>query len=136
MIIEFIIIARHVGIVYRCSLVHIESDVFRMLPRLEVLGLRDNDLNCLPIEELSYLQNLRTVRIDGNPWLCECQQKLNKYFRSQSIVQECLRQINICRKYQCMTSIGIPIFSSVPITQQFYNFNKVNILLCNMYNIQ
>ncbi|XP_043796745.1 slit homolog 1 protein-like isoform X2 [Apis laboriosa] len=115
----------------RCGLIHIESDVFRMLPRLEVLGLRDNDLNCLPIEELSYLQNLRIVRIDGNPWLCECQQKLNKYFRSRSIVQEveCLRQINICRKYQCMTPIGVPILSSVPITQQFYNFNKEHMML-------
>lgn len=118
---------------------HIESDVFRMLPRLEVLGLRDNDLNCLPIEELSYLQNLKTVRIDGNPWLCECQQKLNKYFRSRSIVQEmeCLRQINICKKYQCMTPIGVPILSSVPVAQQFYNFNKVNtcnILICKGIN--
>lgn len=115
----------------RCGLVHIESDVFRMLPRLEVLGLRDNDLNCLPIEELSYLQNLKTVRIDGNPWLCECQQKLNKYFRSRSIVQEmeCLRQINICKKYQCMTPIGVPILSSVPVAQQFYNFNKEHMMI-------
>lgn len=127
MIIRFIIDAKHVRTAYRCGLIHIESDVFRMLPRLEVLGLRDNDLNCLPIEELSYLQMLRTVRIDGNPWLCECRQKLDEYFRSRSIVQEvdCLKYTDVCKKHQCMTPIEFPLLPSVFTTQQLYDFDKV-----------
>ncbi|XP_033364820.1 protein slit-like isoform X1 [Bombus vosnesenskii] len=110
----------------RCDLVHIEPDLFRMLPRLEVLGLRDNDLNCLPIDELPYLRMLRTVRIDGNPWLCECRRKLDEYFRSRSIVQEveCLKQINDCRKYQCMTPIGFTVLPSTLTTQQLHDFNR------------
>ena len=110
----------------RCGLVHIEPDVFRLLPRIETLGLRDNDLDCLPIEELSYLRALRTVRIDGNPWLCECRQKLDEYFGSRSIVQEvqCLRETNVCRKYQCMTPIGFPVVPSSLTTQHLNNFDR------------
>ncbi|CAK9818156.1 Slit homolog 1 protein, partial [Anthophora plagiata] len=102
----------------RCGLVHIEPDVFRMLPRVETLDLRDNDLDCLPIEELHYLRSLKVVRIDGNPWLCECRQGLDKYFQSRLIVQEieCTRQITVCRKYQCMTPIRFPVHSSVLTT--------------------
>lgn len=114
--------------VHRCGLVHIEPDVFRLLPRIETLGLRDNDLDCLPIEELSYLRSLRTVRIDGNPWLCECRQRLDEYFRSRSIVQEvqCLREMTVCRKYQCMTPIGFPVVPSSLTTQHLDNFDRVN----------
>ncbi|CAL7942402.1 unnamed protein product [Xylocopa violacea] len=113
-------------ILNRCGLVHIEPDSFRMLPRLEVLGLRDNDLDCLPTEELSYLRMLKTVRIDGNPWLCECRNKLDEHFRSRSIVQEveCSTQISICKAYQCMTPIGFPVVPSVLTTEQLYNFNR------------
>ncbi|KOC64388.1 Slit like protein 2 protein [Habropoda laboriosa] len=110
----------------RCSLVHIEPDIFRMLPRVETLGLRDNDLDCLPTEELSYLRLLKVVRIDGNPWLCECRHRLDEYFRSRSIVQEaeCTRQITVCRKYQCMTPIGLPVLPSILTTQQLYDFSR------------
>ncbi|KAG7212094.1 hypothetical protein KM043_012445 [Ampulex compressa] len=95
----------------RCGLIHVESEVFRMLPRLETLGLRDNDLDCLPIEDLSYLRTLRTVRIDGNPWLCECRQRLESFFREHSIVQEVGCKCTGVYKYlQCMTQIGIPKF--------------------------
>lgn len=136
MIINLSIDTKHVGIVYRCDLVHIEPDLFRMLPRLEVLGLRDNDLNCLPIDELPYLRMLRTVRIDGNPWLCECRRKLDEYFRSRSIVQEveCLKQINDCRKYQCMTPIGFTVLPSTLTTQQLHDFNRVS-TWWSIYNV-
>ncbi|XP_054016390.1 protein slit-like [Hylaeus anthracinus] len=98
----------------RCGLVHIEPDVFRLLPRLETLSLRDNDLDCLPTEDLSYLRMLKSVRIDGNPWLCECRQRLEKYFRDRSITPEfeCSREVYMCRKYQCMTQIGFPVLPS------------------------
>ncbi|KZC11390.1 PREDICTED: slit homolog 1 protein-like [Dufourea novaeangliae] len=110
----------------RCGLVHIEPDVFRVLPRLEVLGLRDNDLDCLPTEELAYLRALRSVRIDGNPWLCECRQRLDRYLRDRSINQEveCSREIHLCRRYQCMTHIGFPILPSTFTTQQLTNYNR------------
>lgn len=119
----------HVRIVYRCGLVHVEPDLFRMLPRLEVLGLRDNDLNCLPIDELPYLRSLRTVRVDGNPWLCECRRKLDQYLRSRSVVQEveCLRQISVCKKYQCMTPIGFPALPSTLTTQRLHDFDRVSV---------
>lgn len=88
---------------------HIESDVFRNLPRLETLGLRDNDLDCLPIEELSNLRSLRTVRVDNNPWLCECRQRMERFFRDRTVVQEeqCTRECD--RRSQCMTQIALPL---------------------------
>ncbi|XP_072758757.1 uncharacterized protein [Anoplolepis gracilipes] len=104
----------------RCGLVHVEPDVFRMLPQVETLDLRDNDLDCLSVEELSHLTMLRTVRIDGNPWLCECRLRMEKFFRDRSIVQEieCRVRPRICTVYkipQCMTQIDIP-FPSPMIT--------------------
>lgn len=98
----------------RCGLVHIEPDVFRTLPRVEILDLRDNDLDCLSVEELSHLTMLRTVRIDGNPWLCECRLRMEKFFHDRSIVQEveCRVRPKICTVYkipQCMTQIDIPL---------------------------
>lgn len=110
----------------RCGLVHVEPDTFRMLPRLEVLGLRDNDLDCLPIEDLEYLRMLRTVRIDGNPWDCECRRRLDEYLRSRSIIQEveCRRQMNVCRRYQCMTPIRFPVLPVVLTTQSIYDLER------------
>ncbi|XP_011870892.1 PREDICTED: slit homolog 2 protein-like [Vollenhovia emeryi] len=98
----------------RCGLVHVEPDVFRMLPRLETLDLRDNDLDCLSVEELSHLTALRTVRIDGNPWLCECRLRMERFFRERSIVQEieCRFRPRVCtvhRNPQCMAQIEIPL---------------------------
>ncbi|XP_076653427.1 uncharacterized protein LOC143359389 [Halictus rubicundus] len=109
----------------RCGLVHIEPHVFRMLPRLETLGLRDNDLDCLATQDLAYLRSLRSVRIDGNPWLCECRQRLDKYFRERSISLEtdCSREVHLCRRYQCMTQIGFPI---LPATFTTHNLNTYN----------
>ncbi|XP_076631629.1 uncharacterized protein LOC143346886 [Colletes latitarsis] len=98
----------------RCGLMHIEPDVFRALPRLETLSLRDNDLDCLPIEELSYLRELRVMRIGGNPWLCNCWERLDRYILDHSLVPEleCPKEMYLCRKYQCMTQVGFPIHSS------------------------
>ncbi|XP_020277519.1 slit homolog 3 protein-like [Pseudomyrmex gracilis] len=98
----------------RCDLVYIEPDVFRTLPRLETLDLRDNDLDCLSVEELSHLKSLRTVRIDGNPWLCHCRFRMDKFFLERSIVQEiqCRIRPGVCTKYrnpQCMTHVDIPL---------------------------
>lgn len=98
----------------RCGLVHVEPNVFRMLPRLETLDLRDNDLDCLSVDELSHLTALRTVRIDGNPWLCECRLRMERFFRERSIIQEteCRFRPRICtvhRNPQCMTQIEIPL---------------------------
>nr|XP_031830798.1 slit homolog 2 protein-like [Nomia melanderi] len=113
-------------ILNRCGLLHIEPDVFRMLPRLETLGLRDNDLDCLMTEDLSYLRSLKTVRIDGNPWLCECRQMLDKYFKDRSISQEaeCSAEVHLCRTYQCMTQIGFPALPASFTTQHLINYNR------------
>lgn len=107
----------------KCGLVHIEPDVFRQLPTIETLGLRDNDLGCLPIQELSYMRALRTVRLDGNPWLCECRQRLDEYLKGRSIVQEarCSTETNVC---QCMTLIGFPDLPFSFATRHYNNFDR------------
>jgi len=98
---------------FRCGLVHIEPDVFRTLPRLETLDLRDNDLDCLSVVELSYLTMLKTVRIDGNPWLCDCRRRMENFFHERRIVQllECRARPKICvtQNLQCMTQIDVPL---------------------------
>ncbi|KAL6433204.1 hypothetical protein ACFW04_006432 [Cataglyphis niger] len=110
----------------RCGLVHVEHDVFRMLPRLEILDLRNNDLDCLSVDELSHLTMLRTVRIDGNPWLCECRLRMEKFFHDRSIVQEieCRVRPKICTVHkipQCMTQIDIPLPSPTIIIEPISN---------------
>ncbi|KAM0733762.1 Slit-like protein 3 protein [Formica fusca] len=110
----------------RCGLVHVEHDVFRMLPRLETLDLRNNDLDCLSVDELSHLTMLRTVRIDGNPWLCECRLRMEKFFHDRSIVQEieCRVRPRICTVHkipQCMTQIDIPLPSPMIIIEPISN---------------
>lgn len=95
-----------------------------MLPRLESLGLRGNDLDCLPVEELSHMRMLRTVRIDGNPWLCECRLRLEKFFRERSIVQEeeCKPPPGVYLNLQCMTHIDIPIRPPTITIEQIGNY--------------
>lgn len=125
---------------FRCGLVHVEHDVFRMLPRLETLDLRNNDLDCLSVDELSHLTMLRTVRIDGNPWLCECRLRMEKFFHDRSIVQEieCRVGPRICTVHkipQCMTQIDIPLpspmiiiepISNQEVRQLFYTYNVIS----------
>ena len=110
----------------RCGLEDIEPDVFRALPMLETLGLRDNDLDCLPTEELVYLRSLRAVRVDGNPWLCECRQRMDKHFRDRTIAQEveCSRDVYVCRNYQCMTQIGFPVLTTSFATHRLDNTDR------------
>lgn len=71
----------------RCGIVYIEGDAFRTLPKLEILSLYDNELDCLAIDEVTPLRSLKAVRIDGNPWLCECRRKLEKFFKEHRIVE-------------------------------------------------
>ncbi|EGW14961.1 Leucine-rich repeat-containing protein 38 [Cricetulus griseus] len=47
------------------------SSVFN-LESLQVLELNDNNLRSLNVATLDALPALRTVRLDGNPWLCDC----------------------------------------------------------------
>lgn len=92
-----------------------------MLPRVETLGLRDNDLDCLPVEELSHMRMLRAVRIDGNPWLCECRMRLDRFFSERSIAQEerCKPPPpEVHRTLQCMTQIDIPILFPIITVEQ------------------
>ncbi|EFN86216.1 slit homolog 1 protein [Harpegnathos saltator] len=110
----------------RCGLVHVEPDVFRMLPRVETLGLRDNDLDCLPVEELSHMRMLRAVRIDGNPWWCECRMRLDRFFRERSIVQEerCKPPPGVHQRLQCMTQIDIPILFPIITVEQIGGYEE------------
>ncbi|XP_076232670.1 uncharacterized protein LOC143178097 isoform X2 [Calliopsis andreniformis] len=93
---------------------------------LEMLNLRDNDLDCLSTEEMSYMRMLRTVRIDGNPWLCNCRERIDKYLQDRSIVQEreCSRDIYFCKKHQCMMQIEFSTLSPPFTTQHFNDFNR------------
>ncbi|XP_014476619.1 PREDICTED: slit homolog 3 protein isoform X2 [Dinoponera quadriceps] len=97
-----------------------------MLPRVETLGLRDNDLDCLPVEELSHMRMLRAVRIDGNPWWCECRMRLDRFFRERSIIQEerCKLQPGVHRSLQCMTQIDIPILFPIITVEQIEGYEE------------
>lgn len=115
----------HVFFCSRCGLVYVEPDVFRMLPRLQTLDLRDNDLDCLSVDELSHLRMLNTIRIDGNPWLCECRLRMEEFFRERSIVQEaeCKIRPGVCvlHRNQCMAQIDIPLPPPIITIEQISN---------------
>ncbi|XP_034939493.1 slit homolog 1 protein-like [Chelonus insularis] len=68
------------------GLIYVEPEVFEILSRrLEILSLRNNDLDCLPIDELRTMKRLKTVRIDENPWLCDCRRALLAFFEKRKI---------------------------------------------------
>ncbi|KAL2725152.1 slit 1 protein-like isoform X1 [Vespula squamosa] len=102
----------------RCGIVYIEADVFRMLSRLEMLSLYDNELDCIPIDELTSLRSLRNIRIDGNPWLCECRRKLERFFHERHIFENVGVGEKIMPVYkssrQCMEKINIFVTSRHP----------------------
>ncbi|XP_067872899.1 leucine-rich repeat-containing protein 38-like [Heterodontus francisci] len=54
------------------KLEQVDKAAFHSLNRLQVLELNDNALEALSVSVLSSLPSLRTVRLDGNPWLCNC----------------------------------------------------------------
>ncbi|XP_078095887.1 leucine-rich repeat-containing protein 38-like [Mustelus asterias] len=50
----------------------VDKAAFRSLDLLQVLELNDNALEALSAAALSSLPSLRTLRLEGNPWLCNC----------------------------------------------------------------
>ncbi|XP_072333759.1 leucine-rich repeat-containing protein 38 [Scyliorhinus torazame] len=50
----------------------VDQAAFQSLDLLQVLELNDNALEALSAAALSSLPSLRTVRLEGNPWLCNC----------------------------------------------------------------
>ncbi|XP_078415381.1 leucine-rich repeat-containing protein 38-like [Cetorhinus maximus] len=50
----------------------VDEEAFQSLDLLQVLELNDNALEALSVTTLSSLPSLRTVRLEGNPWLCNC----------------------------------------------------------------
>ncbi|GCC35159.1 leucine-rich repeat-containing protein 38-like [Chiloscyllium punctatum] len=50
----------------------VEDGAFLHLNLLQVLELNDNALEALSVATLRSLPSLRTVRLEGNPWLCNC----------------------------------------------------------------
>ncbi|XP_043497521.1 slit homolog 2 protein-like [Polistes fuscatus] len=102
----------------RCGIFYIEAEVFRTLPRLEILSLYDNELDCIPIDELAPLRSLRNIRIDGNPWLCECRRKLERFFRERRIMENVGIEEKVMPVHkswrQCMENINIFVISRHP----------------------
>ncbi|XP_069775073.1 leucine-rich repeat-containing protein 38-like [Narcine bancroftii] len=54
------------------NLEKVDKEAFQSLSDLQVLELNDNALEILSVTTLSSLPSLRTVRLEGNPWLCNC----------------------------------------------------------------
>ncbi|XP_057341373.1 protein slit-like [Microplitis mediator] len=71
------------------GLSYIEPEVFQLLSqKLESLNLRNNDLDCLPIDVLAGMSRLKTIRIDDNPWLCDCRSALENLLEKHKIKHE------------------------------------------------
>ncbi|CAD6244893.1 GSCOCG00013521001-RA-CDS [Cotesia congregata] len=71
------------------ELSYVEPEVFQILgKKLESLNLRNNDLNCLPIDDLAKMGRLKTIRIDENPWLCDCRSALENLMAKHRIRHE------------------------------------------------
>ncbi|XP_015117016.1 slit homolog 3 protein [Diachasma alloeum] len=70
------------------GLMYIEPEVFEILSkRLEEFSIRNNDVDCLPLEALAKIERLKIMKIDDNPWLCDCKSALLKFFQSKNIQQ-------------------------------------------------
>ncbi|XP_023697374.1 leucine-rich repeat-containing protein 38-like [Paramormyrops kingsleyae] len=50
----------------------VSEDAFKGLTSLWELELQGNALSCLDVRVLSRLPSLRRVRLEGNPWVCNC----------------------------------------------------------------
>lgn len=70
------------------GLMYIEPEVFEILSkRLEELSIRNNDVDCLPVEALAKIERLKIMKIDDNPWLCDCRTALQNFFKEKNIQQ-------------------------------------------------
>ncbi|XP_071552070.1 uncharacterized protein [Panulirus ornatus] len=64
----------------------IEAGALRNLTELEILNLSDNMLTFLNASELEPLLLLRVIRIDGNPWQCNCYLRpLRQWFHDRGL---------------------------------------------------
>ncbi|XP_055515049.1 leucine-rich repeat-containing protein 38-like [Leucoraja erinacea] len=54
------------------KLEEVDKEAFHSLNVLQVLELNDNALETLSVTTISSLPSLRTLRLEGNPWLCNC----------------------------------------------------------------
>uniref|UniRef100_A0A0C9Q9A6 SLIT1_0 protein n=1 Tax=Fopius arisanus TaxID=64838 RepID=A0A0C9Q9A6_9HYME len=70
------------------GLMYIEPEVFEILSkRLEELSIRNNDIDCLPVEALTKIERLKIMKIDDNPWSCDCKNSLLTFLQSKNIQQ-------------------------------------------------
>ena len=100
------------------GLVYVEPEAFWGFRKLETLSLRDNDLDCLDTDALVTLTHLKTVQIGKNPWLCDCRNRLGKFFEERMIAhgpdEECVAQnFTNSRRfgrnvYDCMEIVEYP----------------------------
>ncbi len=55
-----------------CKLEKVDSLVFSNLFLLQTLNLRNNCLTTLPKDTLTWMQDLKHIHMDHNPWACDC----------------------------------------------------------------
>lgn len=95
-----------------------------------MLSLYDNELDCIPIDELTSLRSLRNIRIDGNPWLCECRRRLERFFHERRIfenvgIEEKIMPVHKSSR-QCMEKINIFVTSRHPINSNIKILEEVS----------
>ncbi|KAK3856127.1 hypothetical protein Pcinc_037519 [Petrolisthes cinctipes] len=69
------------------SLVSVTIGALYNLTELEILNLANNRLSYFNASEFDLLRLLRFIRVDGNPWQCDCHlRSLQQWFRDHNVV--------------------------------------------------
>ncbi|KAK3862753.1 hypothetical protein Pcinc_031412 [Petrolisthes cinctipes] len=69
------------------SLVSVTIGALYNLTELEILNLANNRLSYFNASEFDLLRLLRFIRVDGNPWQCDCHlRSLQQWFRDRNVV--------------------------------------------------
>lgn len=73
-------------ILWRNRVVDIDSEIYDLLPELQVWDIAYNDLSaCLSPDMLKKLKKLRKILIAGNPWSYRCRASMTWYLGSNHI---------------------------------------------------
>lgn len=80
------LVALRLLVLARNGIARVETGALRPLAgSLRHLDVRYNQLRCLSVNELAYLEHLERLDAIGNPWYCDCRSNLQRFLTDRNV---------------------------------------------------